>query len=67
MYVLPVPGSPVIKQPLSSSNLNSSIFVSLIGLGHSSIYLDGLGVVSMHLVKSLIAVSLIPPITSLLH
>ena len=36
MYVLPVPGSPVIKQPLSSSNLNSSIYVSLIGLGHSS-------------------------------
>ncbi len=30
-------------------------------------YLDALGVVFMHFVKSLIAVSLIPPIISLLH
>ncbi len=38
MYVLPVPGSPasLIKQPLPSSKLNSSIFVSLIGVRHSS-------------------------------
>jgi hypothetical protein len=55
------------KKPLLSSNLNSFICVSLVGLGHSSIYLDALGVVAMYLVKSLIAVSLIPPIISLLH
>ena len=67
MYVFPVPGSPVIKQPLLSSNLYSLICVSFIGLGHSSIYLDSLGVVLIHLVKSLITVSLVPPITSLLH
>jgi hypothetical protein len=52
MYVLPFPDSPVIKQPLLSSNSYSFICVSLIGLGHSSIYLDALDVVFMHLLKS---------------
>jgi hypothetical protein len=67
MYVFPVPGSPVIKQPLSSSNLNFLICVSSVGFGHSSLYSDCPGAVIMHLVKSLIAVFLIPPITSLSH
>ncbi len=34
MYVLPVPGSPVIKQPFPSSHLNSLICASLIGRGN---------------------------------
>jgi hypothetical protein len=53
MYVFPVPGSPVIKQPLLSFNLTSLICVSLIDLGHSSIYLDSLGFV---LIRDVIAV-----------
>jgi hypothetical protein len=46
IYVLPVTGSPVTKQPLLASYLNSLICVSFIGLGHSSIYLDALGVLA---------------------
>jgi hypothetical protein len=52
---------------LSASNLNSVICLSAIGLGHSSIYFDSLGVVYMHFVKSLTLVALMPPIIFLLH
>ncbi len=38
-----------------------------IGLGHSSLYFDALGVVNMHFVKSLTLVALMPPIIFLLH
>jgi hypothetical protein len=62
MNILPVPGSPVIKQPLSSSILNSSICASSIGLGIVQGFRCScsLGFVLMHLANSVVLVSLIP-------